>query len=67
MFTTGIQPISIGKEIVTDYRVFAPDFLGLLADRLSSFFNPDEPITQCEPGKEDSVCRFCDFKVLCNR
>lgn len=67
MFGSGIRPLVIDGEPMLDYRDLADEFRSLLAERLSSFFNPDVPISQCEPSPNGGPCRFCEFRVLCNR
>lgn len=61
---SGIETLKIGKEPLTDYRIFREEYEERLKSLIEEIFNPEVPFTA---SKDDSSCKFCSFKALCRR
>lgn len=64
LFTTGIRPLRIGKDILGDYHSAIDDFRERLEAVISEIFDPEVPFRQAEDA---GACRFCKFKQICKK
>ncbi len=62
--SSGLPPITINKNPLTDYREINPEFKSRLYDLVNEIFDPKVPFTQ---ATDDSACKFCKFKIICGR
>lgn len=61
---SNLDPLSINKVPVCDYRDFNADFLQRISEVLSEMFDPNIPFTASE---SDKPCKYCQFTSFCNR
>lgn len=59
-----LVPVTIDKNVLTDFSTIEKEFRPLLAEMFSNIFNPEQPFSQCENPKR---CEFCEFLTLCGR
>ena len=60
----GIKPLTIAKEVLTDYRPYAEEFERLLKEKIKEMYNPDLPFNQTADSND---CTFCNFRRICGR
>lgn len=53
------------KEVV--YGEYAERFETLLREKLRELFDMERPFERCDESETDTVCQYCDFKVICKR
>ena len=53
------------QEVV--YGDYAEDFELLLREKLKELFDMERPFCRCDESEVDSVCQYCDFKLICKR
>lgn len=61
----GVQPITVNKQPLLDYRTIYPEFVKELNALIEEIFNPDIPFTPAPEKCRENACRFCNFKALC--
>ncbi|MBQ8050185.1 MAG: PD-(D/E)XK nuclease family protein [Bacteroidaceae bacterium] len=63
--TTYDPTLRLGKEVVTDIRNHAKDYLDGLTRVLQEIYDSKRPFEPADPTKDH--CKYCDFRTLCNR
>lgn len=64
LHSDGLEPVTVNKEVLADYRDYNKDVMEKLNEKLSTLFDPDVPF--CATPSE-SHCNFCNFKILCGQ
>lgn len=60
-----LNPITVEKNPLTDYRTVNDEFLQGLEDALMPLFDPEIPFTQTK--NPDKACKFCKFIEICDK
>ena len=57
---------NIGKHDVF-YEKYAEEFEQQLRAKLNELFDSKQPFARCPKSESDKVCKYCNFKPICNR
>ncbi len=64
LHSDGLEPVTINKEELTDYRTYNREVMEKLNEKLKTLFDSSVPF--CATPSE-SHCNFCNFKILCGQ
>lgn len=56
--------ITINGETITDFHSIAKDFKDMLINNISEMLSPNNNF---EPTKIEDHCKYCDYKLLCDK